>query len=404
MLRPDGYIKVLDFGLARQAGSDRADGELPVGTVGYMSPEEVMQRPITAASDIFSLGVVLYELASGTNPFRGDSAGATTRLIQGLAAPPLPAQAKGVPQELDRLVRRMLSKSPADRPAASEVALRLEAIAQPRKFRRRGIGVAAVLAICALGGTAIWRGLPLHRADGELTSETNPDAKGIRLRQFTTTLEENRVTAAAISPDGRHLVYAERNGPLISRDIGSAEVRAITLPKNVIATEIAWFPSGSELLLGTESTAARMPSLWKVSFVGNEPRLLRENARLGVPSPAGNAIAFASSDRSEVLVADAEGQHARRLIAGGRADAFPVLVWSADGRRLSYQRRHYAPRGGQPQLGELENDYQRSYESISVESGERLAAQPNMRIGAACETSGAGSCFCGPILRRRPSP
>jgi len=65
MLRPDGYIKVLDFGIARQAGSNRADGELPAGTVGYMSPEEVMRRPITAASDIFSLGIVLYELAFG---------------------------------------------------------------------------------------------------------------------------------------------------------------------------------------------------------------------------------------------------------------------------------------------------------------------------------------------------
>ena len=118
-----------------------------------MSPEEVLQRPITAASDIFSLGIVLYELASGTNPFRGDSAGATTRLIQGMETPPLPAQGKAVPQELDRLVRAMLSKSPEDRPTASEVALRLEAIAQPRMFRRRAVWVAAALAIC---GSAAW--------------------------------------------------------------------------------------------------------------------------------------------------------------------------------------------------------------------------------------------------------
>ena len=79
MLRPDGYIKVLDFGLARRAGVEREDDELALGTLGYMSPEEIEQRPITAASDIFSLGVVLYELASGTNPFRGESAGVTTR-------------------------------------------------------------------------------------------------------------------------------------------------------------------------------------------------------------------------------------------------------------------------------------------------------------------------------------
>jgi serine/threonine protein kinase len=57
MLRPDGYIKVLDFGLARPAG-DRAEDETGLGTLGYMSPEEVLQRPITAARDIYSLGIV----------------------------------------------------------------------------------------------------------------------------------------------------------------------------------------------------------------------------------------------------------------------------------------------------------------------------------------------------------
>jgi serine/threonine protein kinase len=110
MLRRDGYIKVLDFGLARQVGTDGLDDEAAAGTLGYMSPEEVLHRPITTASDIFSLGVVLYELASGTNPFRGNSAGATTRLIQGLDPPPLPTHGKQVPRELDRVVRVMLSR------------------------------------------------------------------------------------------------------------------------------------------------------------------------------------------------------------------------------------------------------------------------------------------------------
>ena len=119
MLRPDGYIKVLDFGLARRAGVDRADDELALGTLGYMSPEEIEQRPITAASDIFSLGVVLYELASGTNPFRGDSADATTRMILGLAPPPLPDAVGAIPKELDRLVRSMLSKSAGGPPDGS---------------------------------------------------------------------------------------------------------------------------------------------------------------------------------------------------------------------------------------------------------------------------------------------
>ena len=95
MLRPDGYIKVLDFGLARRAGVEREDDELALGTLGYMSPEEIEQRPITAASDIFSLGVVLYELASGTNPFRGESAGATTRNDSGIGAASVAGECQG---------------------------------------------------------------------------------------------------------------------------------------------------------------------------------------------------------------------------------------------------------------------------------------------------------------------
>ena len=220
MLRPDGYIKVLDFGLARQAGAERADGELAAGTLGYMSPEEILRRPITAASDIFSLGVVLYELASGTNPFRGDSAGATTRLIEGLEAPPLPAQGKGVPRELDRLVRVMLNKSAADRPTASEVASRLEAIAQPRRFRRN-FWVAAALAIGALGGMAVWRGLPSHRADD----------KPILLQSLPLDSEPASETAPAFSPDGGSIVYAS--------DLGSPGIHHI-VTRSVARTGFRW--------------------------------------------------------------------------------------------------------------------------------------------------------------------
>ena len=155
MLRPDGYIKVLDFGLARHAGANRADDELALGTLGYMSPEEIEQRPITAASDIYSLGVVLYELASGTNPFRGESAGATTRMILGLAPSPLPEKAGAIPKELDRLVRSMLNKSAAQRPTAAEVAAQLGAIAVPRVHRRVAawaVWAVAALVVCVIGG------------------------------------------------------------------------------------------------------------------------------------------------------------------------------------------------------------------------------------------------------------
>jgi len=202
MLRPDGFIKVLDFGLARQAGAERAYGELAAGTLGYMSPEEVLQRPITAASDIFSLGVVLYELAAGMNPFRADTPGATIRLIQGMDTPPLSAHAKRIPQKLDRLLRAMLSKSPADRPTASEVASRLEAMSEPRLLLRRTVWTAVAVAACALGATAIWITLPTHRSGD----------KPVLLESLPLDSEPASETTPSFSPDGRSIVYASDSG------------------------------------------------------------------------------------------------------------------------------------------------------------------------------------------------
>ena len=227
-----------------------------------MSPEEVLQRPITAASDIFSLGIVLYELTSGTNPFRGESAGATTRLIQGLEAPPLPANGKGVPRELDRLVRAMLSKSAADRPAASEVALRLEAVAQPRIFPRRTVWAAAALAVCALGGIAVWRPLPTHRADDT----------PVLLRSVPLDSEPASETAPAFSPDGGSIVYASDMGSpgihhIVTRSVGglasagAGSNQALTLtsaPQD--DTNPVWSPDGSHIafLRGTNAEALQV--------------------------------------------------------------------------------------------------------------------------------------------------
>ncbi len=303
MLRPDGYIKVLDFGLARQAGTDRADGELVLGTLGYMSPEEVLQRPITAASDIFSLGIVLYELASGTNPFRSDSAGATTRLIQGLEAPPLPAHGKGVPRELDHLLRVMLSKSATDRPAASEVALRLEAIAQPRIFRRRAVWVGFAFAICALGGLAVWRLQPLHRADD----------KPVLLQSLPLDSEPASETAPAFSPDGGSMVYAS--------DLGSPGTHHI-VTRSVVGLASGGAGSNQPLILTSGPQDDTNP-VW---------------------SPDGSSIAFLRRTSPEtlsaiVIPAGGGAEHVIASLPGFRPGARKYLAWAPDGKALVASNR-----------------------------------------------------------------
>jgi serine/threonine protein kinase len=140
MVRPDGYVKVLDFGIARlvatDAGRMTAAEAAPtvfgraVGTLRYMSPEQACGEAVTAATDIFSLGLVLHELATGTHPFATASEVATVGAILTAAAPAPSASNPAVPAEFDALVARMLDKDPARRPAAAEVEMTLAEIAR----------------------------------------------------------------------------------------------------------------------------------------------------------------------------------------------------------------------------------------------------------------------------------
>lgn len=128
IVAPDGRAKVLDFGLARPTAPDQSitvDQALS-GTIPYMSPEQAESRELTCATDVFSLGTVLYELLSGTNPFRADGPFQTLKRVTAAAAPMLSTAAPACPPALSELVMRMLLRAPAGRPAAEQVADRLD--------------------------------------------------------------------------------------------------------------------------------------------------------------------------------------------------------------------------------------------------------------------------------------
>src|SRR5262245_44683702 len=138
----DGRVKLLDFGLAKltQVDGSQSLSEIPtrrvnthpgvvLGTVGYMSPEQVRGKPVDHRSDIFSFGAILYEMLSGNRAFRGDSAVETMNAILKEDPPELNESNRNISASLEHVVRHCLEKSPEERfQSARDLAFALEAL------------------------------------------------------------------------------------------------------------------------------------------------------------------------------------------------------------------------------------------------------------------------------------
>src|SRR5437016_6544000 len=119
LITADGKVKLTDFGMARVAKRDSGDSPL-LGTPAYWCPEQIMGRPQDARSDIFSLGVVLYEMVTGTRPFEADSLqGICNRVLSSTPLPPSHAN-PSLPAGFDGVVARCLAKDPSARYATTE--------------------------------------------------------------------------------------------------------------------------------------------------------------------------------------------------------------------------------------------------------------------------------------------
>src|SRR2546426_8085810 len=152
MVRPDGYVKVLDFGLAKlterqttgvdpQAATQtlfKTDPGVVMGTVVYMSPEQARGLDVDARTDIWSLGVVLYEMLAGRVPFEGATKSDVLASILE-KEPPLPAQFSGeVPAELERIINKALRKNREERyQTASDLVLDLKSLKQELEVEAR---------------------------------------------------------------------------------------------------------------------------------------------------------------------------------------------------------------------------------------------------------------------------
>ena len=146
MLRADGYIKVLDFGLAKLTEPRATDGNAPtmaltgagvvMGTAKYMSPEQARGLPVDARTDIWSLGIVLYEMVTGRAPFAGTTITDTIVSILKTEPPPLAQFSPEIPAQLQRIVTRTLAKEQAERYQTSkDLAVDLRRLKQDLEAR-----------------------------------------------------------------------------------------------------------------------------------------------------------------------------------------------------------------------------------------------------------------------------
>jgi len=261
-----GQVKVLDFGLARQtrdaAGVDsqlstdaQTQAGVVMGTVPYMSPEQALGKDVDARTDLFSLGVVLYELATGQLPFAGDTATQTIDQICHATPVPLATSNRGVPEELERIVRKCLEKDRDRRYAtAGDLVVDLRnlqrardsgAVATPKPSaagRRRTlalVGLALLLGALAAGAAFLWRARGVPGAiDSIAVLPFRNESADPEVEYLSDGITESLINALAKSPDlkviSRTSAFAFKGSQEAIREIGrKLSVRALVVGRLV---------------------------------------------------------------------------------------------------------------------------------------------------------------------------
>jgi eukaryotic-like serine/threonine-protein kinase len=346
-----GRVKILDFGLARFAGADGLPDEqattwaktepgLVLGTLAYMSPEQVRGHPPDARSDIFSFGAVLYEMVTSKRPFQGKSAADTISAILKEEPPEVSQADRPIPAALERIIRHCLEKQPEERfRSAHDLAFALEAAMGASDSISAALPAPARSAarsawrswrwILALGA-ALLAGVLLDRL-------VRPPAQP-RLVTFRPLTYSGSDFSPSASPDGNTIAFAsERDGRRriwVKQLSGGNEV-ALTSGSD---DDPRFSPDGSSILF-TRSEGSST-TLYRVPLLGGEPRKLVENASDGAWAPDSRRIVFVRKSLkdsvlgSSVFVAAADGAGARQI---ARVDdhALRWPRWSPDGRTIA---------------------------------------------------------------------
>ena len=393
-----GHAKILDFGLAKLAAPKHIPegvgvSSLPtataeellstpgaaMGTVAYMSPEQALGETLDTRTDIFSLGAVLYEMATGAQAFAGTTMAAIHDQILNRAPTSALRLNPELPPKLEEIINKALEKdrdlryqvasemradlkrlkrdtnsghsanicAPLADTAGSSVAaasrqdstVKLDVAATVRSHWL--LAVAAVLVLSLVAGGMYWFTARLPSVPSE-----------IKLRQLTFNSAENAVRNGAISPDGKYLAYIDGKGIHI-RLLKTGETQVVPEPEALKGAKAdweivsPWFPESTGFLvnafppgLNFEDRTSQGSSIWVVSVLGGPPRKLRDNAAASAISPDGSTIAFSTNkgrfgDR-EIWLMGVNGEEARKLYESDENSAIGGLMWFPHGQRVVY--------------------------------------------------------------------
>ncbi len=346
-----GQAKILDFGLAKVSlKPERVGMSAPtveseelltspgsaLGTVAYMSPEQVRAKELDARSDLFSFGAVLYEMCTGMLPFRGESSGVIFKAILD-GTPPSPVRLNpNLPVELERLTNKCLEKDRNLRyQHASEIRTdlqRLKRDTDSRKFagvtqskawaghpHLRWVAVLGVPATLAIVALALWLRSPL------------PAPKVTNFTQLTKNRERK---FPPLVTDGTRLYFItpQKTGWTVA-EVSAAGGEPVPVPSHLNDTGLTDIsPNGSELLIGSVAAAEEVP-LYILPLPPAPPRRLGDIVAHDASwSPDGEQIVYARAN--ELYVAKHDGSGSRRLVSLSGPAEWPR--WSPDGKVLRF--------------------------------------------------------------------
>lgn len=363
----DGHVRVFDFGLAKiLERSGRRPGEVEsvtndgmvVGTVHYMSPEQAQGHEVDARSDIFSLGIVLYEMATGRHPFDGPSAVDVMHAIVHEPAAPIDVKATPLPDAFLSILEKALEKRPDERYQSTR-----ELSADLRRFLRRSRDVSAlrplvrdqIPTVTVPAGRRPWWRRPTVAASAlamgllavgvwarQLHVATPHPPTAIRNFLQTDFREEDPV----FSPDGKGFVYA-------SNEAGGYDIyfRLISSTSPIRLTDIggdnrfaSFSPDGGTVLFTHEDPSTELPSIMAVPTLGGPVRRILDRAEQPHLSSDGRRLLFIrrTGQRTVLVVADADGTGQQVLVDGG-AGQLVGARFSHDGRFIAYLHQEVYP-------------------------------------------------------------